>query len=74
MVYFFAFITFFFYATGELLEQLQPRSYLSSSAVIPLLNLRFLVAVLVGLGISLNLRKSSLSSFNKKESSSSFSF
>jgi hypothetical protein len=65
---------FFFYITGESSEHLQLRSYLSSSIAIPLSNLRFLVAVSAGLGVSLNLRKSLLSSSDKKEESlSSFS-
>jgi hypothetical protein len=74
MVYFFAFMTFFFHAAGELLKQLQSRSCLSSSVIIPLLNLRFLVADSVGLEISLNLRKSSLSSSDKEKSLSFSSF
>jgi hypothetical protein len=69
MVYFFIFMTSFFHIAGELLKQLQSRSYLLSFIIIPLLSLRFLVAVSVGLGINLNLRKSSLSSSDKKKKS-----
>jgi hypothetical protein len=76
MVYFFTFIISFFYVAGKLLKQLQLRSYLSSFAVIPLSNLRFLVAVSASLKIkiSLNLRKSSSSSFDKEKESSFFSY
>jgi hypothetical protein len=75
MVYFFAFMTFFFHAAGKLLKQLQSRSCLSFFAVIPLSSLRFLVAISTGPGVSLNLRKSSLSSSDKEEKSlSSFSY